>query len=200
MKKRILAIALGLTLLTVYSELNAQTGEIPVDEESNFTIEGTSPAHNWTVSVPNIQGKIQLNESFWGTGLPTIGTAIENLVLHIPVKDMDGGKALMNEKMHRALQEPDHPEIIYKLIDARIVSIDESESQIKLETKGNITVAGITKPVEMVVTGKKHADNHYEFTGSHPIKMSDFNIERPSFAFVKTGDEVVIFYSLIAKN
>jgi len=200
MKKRILAIVLGLALLSICSELNAQTGEINVSEESHFTIEGTSPAHNWTVSVPNIQGTIQMNESFWGKSLPAVGTSIENLVLHIPVKDMDGGKALMNEKMHRALQEPDHPEIIYELVDAKIVSIDESESQIKLETQGNITVAGITKPVEMVVTGKKHADNHYEFTGSHPLKMSDFNIERPSFAFVKTGDEVVISYSLVAKN
>ncbi len=202
MKNRILALILGFFPLFTGLHLHAQDKLVKVSEESIFSIEGTSTLHNWTVEVPEIEGKITLTAGFLESGLPAQGTSIEKVTLKVPVIKLDGGKEVMNNKMHKALLEESHPEIIYELIHAEVTQIDEAESMIELNTRGNITIAGVTQPMDMVVKGKKHADDKYEFTGSCALKMTDFKIDPPSAMFgqIQTGDEITVSYTLITEN
>jgi len=202
MKKRFIAFVIALITVSYTNMVSMYAQAITQFEGSTFSIEGTSTLHNWTVEVSEIRGEMTLSDRFAEEALPVVGAAIEDLKLFIPVNKLDGGKEVMNTKMHKALKEPEHPEIIYELKSAEVTQIDESTGEFQLQTTGNITVAGITQPAEMLVTGKKHASDGFEFQGSHPLKMSDFEIEPPTAMFgqIVTGDEITIKYNLVVSN
>ena len=200
MKNLLIHIVQALLLLLLFYPMRGQESAVSIASDSEFTIEGTSTLHNWTVQASEIEGQITLGEDFVFGELPNEGAKISQLNLKVAVGSMDGGKEVMNGKMHRALQKDTHPYILFDLESAEVQTINSESNSVELEAKGSLSIAGVSQPAVLSVVGKEE-DSEWVFSGKHPIKMSDFNIEPPTAMFgqIVTGDEVQVSFKLIAK-
>ena len=187
-------LSFSLVILLTYLGMNAQESLRSISPKSTFSIEGTSTLHNWTVSATDISGSLDLPEIFFQKGSLNTGATIASASVKVPVDNMDGGKDVMNAKMHRALLKETHPFIQFELSQASVSSVDAASGVFTLNSEGQLTIAGVTQPVAMEVQGTLQTDGSLKFTGAYPMKMSDHNIDPPTAMFgqIVTGDEVTV--------
>ena len=73
----------------------------------------------------------------------------------------------------------------------------------QFESKGEITVSGVTKPLAMPVAITRDGDK-LKIHGVTPLKMTDHGIKPPAPAvglgLIKTGDEVKITFDWVTKK
>lgn len=159
------------------------------DAQSTMSIEGTSTLHDWTVKAENLRGTLDVDR--YENRL-----AVNTLRLTVPVESLESGKSPMNGNMYEALKSEAHPNIKYELTE--VLSQEWLGSgQVKLHTRGQLTIAGETRSMEIPVTAELDG-NGVTLKGSSRFKMSSFGVEPPSFMFgsVTTGDYVTVNFSL----
>jgi polyisoprenoid-binding protein YceI len=163
-------------------------GQYKLDSNlSNIYIDGTSTLHDWTSTVEEMSGTMNVEESDGSL------TKIRSINISIPVKSIKSGKSGMDKNTYNALDESNHPQIVYKL---KTYSIGDNE----LTLNGEMTIAGTTKMVK-IRTPYEIKDNVIEIEGKHSMKMTDFNVDPPTAVMgtIKTGDEVVVRFNLVFK-
>jgi polyisoprenoid-binding protein YceI len=181
---------LAIALLTLASTVNAQT-TFKASSKSSMTLNGTSTLHDWTMNA----------RGFTTTAIISLGgdnqiTAVNGLTLTLPVTNLKGEKESMNENAWEALNYDDHKNIVFKLTSA---TVTPAGGKYNIAAIGNLTISGVTKAISMNVSANVNADGSITCTGSLPIKLSTFNIERPSFMFgtMSVGDAMTLSYSLV---
>ncbi len=66
---------------------------------------------------------------------------------------------------------------------------------------GNLTIAGVTKPITLEVSWTMHEDNTITCSGIQKLKMTDYQVQPPGFlAIMKTGDEITLDFKLEFKS
>jgi len=169
---------------------------------SKIKLDGTSTVHDWTVESGTIGGYIEfqsdvpLDPSLSKTEV-NVTPKVEVIVR---VSSLKSGKSLMDDIMHDNLKMQDHPLIKYSLKEMKPKEHKAGEP-FQFDTKGDLTVAGITKPIDMVVTLTPMEGNKLKATGSKEVKMTDFGIKPPSPTglgfLVKTADEVKVTFEWV---
>lgn len=162
---------------------------------SEMRVEGTSTIHGWVAEVGTITGGMEITG---GGGLLEGGT-LANARLTIPVGSLDTDNGTMNKKMRAALKAGSHEEIVYELVSATLMEVPDGNT-FRIFTKGNLTLAGVQKPIEFTVTGEDLGGGALRLNGSYSLRMSDFGIKPPTamLGTLKTGDEVTIYFDLVA--
>jgi polyisoprenoid-binding protein YceI len=168
----------ALLLLAISSY--AQTNYIQIGT-STITIAGTSTMHDWTMSSPGAT----YNASFEvnADGNPS---ALNSVTFKMPAESLKSKDKAMDKNAYKSLKTDNYKDITFQLSSAKI-------SGKTITCKGNLTIAGTTKPIEMDVVYESKNGN-LAFKGSKKIKMTDFKVEPPTFMFgaIKTGDEITI--------
>jgi polyisoprenoid-binding protein YceI len=163
---------------------------------SNMKLEGTSTVHDWTVEGKIIGGSIEFASEDALDPAKTPGEVKAKVDVSVPVSSLQSGKKLMNDIMHDALKIKDHKAITYSLKEMKPQARKAGEP-LKFDTKGDLTVAGIKKEIDMVVTLVPEG-NKLKATGSKQLKMTDFGIKPPAPAvglgLIKTADEVTVTF------
>ena len=153
---------------------------------SNITLAGTSTLHDWTMtsSETDIQASFKLDEA----GIPI---QLKSLTLSVPSQSLKSSKKAMDKNAYRALKTDKNKVISFSLSSATV------EKNL-FQCLGNLTIAGVTKPVKVDATCEVGANKSIACKGKKQIKMSDFQMEPPSFMFgtVKTGDEIVVSFNV----
>ena len=156
------------------------------------TIHGTSNLHDWSETV----GKVNATASIDQSNKASIDIAALSVIMDVSsIKSTEG--AVMDNNTYKALKEAQYPEIKY-ILAGPANSIKINGGVYILKAKGNITIAGVTKEVEMNV--KIHGEGgKMVFEGSQTIKMSDYNIKPPvaMLGMLKTGNELTINYYMV---
>lgn len=189
-----------LMLLAFCSQANAQVVDLKIDEESTMLIAGTSTLQDWSSDVTKINGTVSLNDRVYRKGVKK-GDKIEAVAISVPVLSIKSPRgATMEQKIYNALKSETNPDIKFTLTENEVTTV--AKDSFLLETKGILEIAGKSKPVTVVVTGKKVADSSFSFEGSHKINMKEYEIEPPTAMFgqIVTGEEVEISFKLIAKK
>ncbi len=183
-----LTLLLGL-LLSSTQVLFSQSYKLN-SEKSTMTVSGTSSLHDWVSKVEKITGK----------GSITMENSkivdISDLQITVVVQSIKSGKGGMDSKTYEALKEKEHPEIKYTL------SSTNKKSSNSISTKGNLTIAGKTKSVDMEIK-YQNLSTSISFSGDIQIKMSEYDIKPPTalMGTIKTGDEITVTFTvLFAKN
>ena len=188
------SLAAALLLLTAAS-LSAQV-RYQATPGSTVKLDGTSTVHDWTVEGKIIGGFVEFESEEALDPAKTASDVKAKVEVNIPVSSLQSGKKLMNEIMHDALKIKDHKAIKYALKEIKPQARKAGEP-LKFDTKGDLTVAGVTKPIDMVVTLVPEG-NKLKATGSKQLKMTDFGIKPPSPAvglgLIKTADEVTVTF------
>jgi len=67
---------------------------------------------------------------------------------------------------------------------------------------GNLTIGGTTQPIVLIVKATILPNGEVQIRGGQKIKMTSFKLSPPTamFGALKTGDDVVVTYTLILKK
>lgn len=154
------------------------------------TINGTSNLHNWNEKVGIASG--DASASFNSDGSFDL-TAI-SIKMNVRSIKSDMG-SIMNNNTYKALKADANPEIIFTL-SAPVKSIQTKASETTVSAKGNLTIAGVTNPVDMQVKVYMPEHGKLAFEGSQTINMTDYDINPPTalFGTLKTGSVITISF------
>lgn len=182
-------------LLTGAISLNAQV-RYQASPGSTMKIEGTSTVHDWTVESKIIGGFIEFESDAAVDPSKTATDVKAKVEVNVPVTSLKSGKKLMDEIMHDAMKVKDHKSVKYTLTEIKPQARKAGEP-LKFDTKGDLSVAGVTKPIDMVVTLVPEG-NKLKVTGSKQLKMTDFGIKPPAPAvglgLIKTADDITVSF------
>ena len=182
--KRILITALA---LAVFLAGVAAADRFTPARGSLIRIEGTSTLHDWKMEGTTIDGRITAPSlSLWKNDASDVSVAI-------PVKSIKSEHAKMDKLMAEALKADTNPAIRYQLTSAALVQLNPT---IQLDTRGKLTIAGVTRDIAMQVNGTLEADGGYVLTGQIPIRMSDYGIKPPTamMGTIRTGNDVKVTF------
>jgi len=189
------AVALLLGVVAVSAQVRYQASP-----GSKVKIDGTSTIHDWTVEGGVIGGFIEFeSDSVIDPAKATTGEVKAKVEVTFPVRTLQSGKKPMNDIMYDTMKVKDHTAIKYVLKEMKAQERKAGEP-LKFDTKGDLTVAGVTKPIDMVVTLEPQG-NKLKATGSKQLKMTDFGMKPPAPAvglgLIKTADEVTITFEWV---
>ena len=163
---------------------------------STVKIEGTSTVHDWVVESKIIGGFVEFNSEAALDPAKPASEVQAKVDVSIPVRSIKSGKKLMDDIMHDALKVKTATNITYTLKEIKPQARKAGEP-LKFDTKGDLTVAGVTKPLDMVVTLVPQGDK-MKASGTAKMKMSDFDIKPPAPAvglgLIKTADDVTVTF------
>lgn len=179
---------LPLFLLIITSNLQAQDTKV-ILSESKVVVFGTSNVHDWTVEAKAMNGTANY------TIESNVLKAIPKLNFSVEVEQLKSGKKGMDENTYKALKSKSFKTIDYVLV--KVNSITASGTNYTVETSGDLTIAGVTKRVNITFTaslsGKKMI-----LVGKHKIDMTSFNVEPPKalMGSIKTGKDVTVDFKV----
>lgn len=160
-----------------------------------ITIFGTSTMHDW--DMKSSLGKCEATMIMSGDKL----TSVSALAFSVTSETLKSSKGSMMDKIaYKALKTKESPVISFVMVSSTITPVDATTYQFK--GTGNLTIAGTKKLTDLVATIKYNAaEKSFTSTGVKVLKMTEYNMEPPSFAFgaMKTGDEIKINFNLKIK-
>jgi len=189
--------------LVLAAALNASADPIRYQASpgSKLKLEGTSTVHDYTIEGGIMGGFIEFASDYpLDPSKPNSEVKVTPKVqVTIPVRSLKSGKSLMDDIMHDNLKVKDNPTIKYTLTEWKPKDRKAGEP-LQFDTKGDLTVAGVTKPIEMVVTLTPEGEK-LKATATKELKMTDFGMKPPAPAvglgLIKTADEVKVTFDWI---
>ena len=159
-----------------------------LSKEFTVTINGTSNLHDWNEKAEIVTGNGTLIRNSDGS------YELESINIKINVHSIKSNEgSTMNNNTYKALKADLHPEIIFILASAVQSNKNPSEEKTIL-ANGKLTLAGVTRNINMQVKIFIQSSGKLAFRGSYKLKMSDYNIIAPTalFGTIRTGDEITI--------
>lgn len=159
------------------------------------TVEGTSTMHDWEMKAANGDCTIGITTNDAGQI-----TDVVSMNFTISSKALKSGKDGMDKNAYKALKADKNANITASLKSATVTTKDNVTYTVN--AKVNLTMAGKTLEVPMVVYLKPNKAGVINVTTEKKIGMKDFGMEPPSFMLgaVKTGNEVTIKFNFNANK
>ena len=156
----------------------------------SVTIYGKSNLHAWDENVQLVSGDVNVNWNKDGS----FNLDAVNIKMNVHSIKSDRG-AIMNNNTYKALKADTYPEITFRL-SSPIKSIQTKSNQNTILAKGALTIAGVTKAVDIQVKVFMQEQNKLVFEGTQSIKMTDYGINPPValFGTLRTGNEITIHF------
>lgn len=155
----------------------------------SLTLSGTSTLHDWKMTSNAVQGSAYVTTADGELEKLSANTFI------LPVRSLKSDNSSMSDNAYEALKEDKFKDIRFVLTSSSLRR--ESAGHYAVSVNGNLTIAGVTRAISSSLSAVRNG-NAFTCTGSYKLKMSEFNIDRPSFMLgaMKTGDAVTINYNV----
>jgi polyisoprenoid-binding protein YceI len=183
--KRLMLIML---MALSYNVLSAQEHYNLIKANQRFVVKGTSTLHDWHMETTVGQGECVLTQT---NGVMNIQKA----EVKFKAEGLESGKNGMDRNAYKALKTDDFPWIEFKL------SAFEAKPEGKALVTGNLTIAGLTKPITFDVETVQET-GQITVSGSSAFKLTDFDVDPPTVLLgtIKTGDDVTVEFKLRFNN
>jgi len=161
---------------------------------NSMKMSGTSTFHDWTMSAQTFTGGAR-----FGVADKKL-SSVKELTFILPVEDLKGSEKGLDKNAYEALKSGQYKDILYKLTLAQVMPSTTDKYMVK--TRGDLTIAGVTKQVIMDVYCTVNADASVTCTGTDRLKMTDYNVSPPKFMLgaMTTGDEITLNFTAIYKQ
>ena len=179
-------------LLFASTAIQAQIGfEIGTNSENTIVISGNSTFHDWTMKSKTFTGSAQF-DLIPGNDIK----GLKVLELSLPVLKLKSNKRALNKNAYKALKTDQFKNIKYKLTSAKVIG--EKEYKFQIATVGNLTIAGVTKEVNIDIYCMANKNGSITCTGKYKIKMTDYKVEPPYFmgGLMTTGESITIDFTM----
>ena len=152
------------------------------------TIDGTSSLRAWHEKVGEVTGDVTATVNDDGS---VALSAIRISMKVLSIKS-DMGR-MMEKKTYEALKASAHPEILFT-VSAPMRLIQIRDAQTAIPVKGELALAGVSKPMTMLVKTLEISQGVLQFEGSQTIKMSDYGVRPPTalFGTMRSGPDITI--------
>jgi len=132
------------------------------------------------------------------------GAYFENARIDIRTRTLDCGHRGINRDLYESLKAQHHPHISLALEEVRWTAdnpLGSTDNWQWLTACAELTVAGVSREVDLKVQARRLAHKTYRFVCEHRIRMTDFNVTPPTamFGAVKVDNEVDIHFDLIVQ-
>jgi hypothetical protein len=178
--------------------LHAQSIYRIIDSKDAFMkLSGTSTLHKWDMNASSFKGKALFA---FKPGSATELTALKSLSFILAVSNLSSGEKGLDKNAYKALKTGQFKSIIYKLISATLSP--ESGNKYRLKTRGDLTIAGVTKEITMDVHCTVNTDTTITCTGTDQLNMTDYQVKPPKFMLgaMTTGDAVTLDFTVVYKK
>jgi polyisoprenoid-binding protein YceI len=180
------------------SLLQAQTSyKINESKDMDMKLSGTSTLHKWSMDAKTFSGDADFN---FKPGNPGQLISVNSLTFSLAVADLKSTESGLNKNAYKALKTKTYKDIEYKLLSATISP--EKDNKFLIKSRGNLTIAGVTKEVAMDVYCIVNEDKTITCTGSEKLNMTDYAVKPPTFMLgaMKTGDAITLDFTLVYKK
>lgn len=163
-------------------------------KDIDMKLVGTSTMHKWEMDARTAEGEAQFEVKSGN-----ILSSLKSLSFGIAVKDLKSDSKKLDKNAYKALKSDDHKNILYKLASA-VVSPSKDGKQL-VKTTGELTIAGVTKEIEMDVYCVVNKNGAITCSGAEKLNMTDYNVEPPTFLLgaMKTGDAITLDFVVVYK-
>lgn len=134
------------------------------------------------------------------SGIKSDLVSVEYLSFALEVKDLKSDNKKLDKNAYKALKSDEFKDIAYKLISATITP--EKKNEYLLKTNGKLTIAGVSREIEMDIHSLINKNGMIACIGSIQLNMTDYNVEPPTFLLgaMKTGDAIRIEFNVLYKT
>ena len=163
-------------------------------KNNELKIAGTSTLHDWTMSAKSFTGTAELG---FKPGNDNELVSVKSLTFSLPVLNLKGSESGLDKNAWKALKSDQYKHIVYQLTSATVTP--DKDNKYLLKTRGNLSIAGVTKEVLMQVSGVVGKDGTATFKGAYKLNMTDYGVKRPTFMLgaMKTGDAITIDFTTV---
>jgi polyisoprenoid-binding protein YceI len=168
---------------------NAQSFKV---KTFKMTVNGISTMHEWESQVEELECKAsyEIEEN--------VLVDIKEAIIRIPVRSIKSPKGkMMDNKTYDAFNSEKYPTIIFSLVAEKI-----SPSALTAELKGILSMAGTTKPIDLLIAYKVLPGGDLRISGTKKIIMTEFKMEPPTamMGAIEVGDEVVVHFEIVLSS
>jgi len=158
---------------------------------STVTVYGSSNVRDWDMTVTQLNGSVLLETD--DTALPSI----QKIQLEVPVRKMVSDKDRLQRHAHEALKKETYPTISFSASDVTVSSA--AADSFSVVAYGELTIKGHTQSIELTANGVQQADGALHVVGGHELKLSTFEVERPSLMFgaIKVDDPIRVGFDVV---
>lgn len=191
-----LSLIMAVTFLgLIPHQLKAQAiYKLSPGKDININVLGSSNVHDWTMTSSAMES--QGDFKFEGGTLHSV----HSFSFSLEAKSLKSDHESMDNRTYKTIKADQFPKITYKLGSAVVTVVQKNKYSIK--TTGELTIAGTSQTIEMIVNAVVNADNTITVTGSQKIKLTDYKIDPPSFMLgaMKVKNDLTIQFNLQYKN
>jgi hypothetical protein len=157
-------------------------------KDNVIKVAGKSNVHDWTMIGENPV----CEASFGPVSADGVPKSLGSLNFSVKAKNLKSESESMNNRTYKAID--------FKLREASITPLQKNKFSVN--ATGTLTIAGVSKVINLVVSGEVKADNTIVCTGQEKIKLTDYGIQPPSFMLgaMKVGNELTILFTLNLKK
>ncbi len=154
-------------------------------------IHGTSNLHDWDENVVTVSGSSDVD---WNSDANFDLNSMNITMVVNSIKSTEG--SMMDKNTYKALKADDHPDITF-VLSSPVKGIPVGAHTIT--AKINLTIAGVTKAIDMPVTATAQAHGNISFEGSKTINMTDYGVKPPValLGTMRTGDAITIKFKTV---
>ena len=180
------------SVICVGSSAYAQTQSFRPGPGSYVTVTGTSTLHDWEMKSETMTSEVVFSTN--DSGSPE---SLESVMLRLSKKTLRSDKSGLERRAYDAMNANHHPEIVFLTNGSG--SLQKRGDQYQVSSRGELTVAGVTRQVSVDAICINGDDERLVCSGSTRLKMSDFNIDPPVMMLgaLRTGDEITINYNIV---
>jgi polyisoprenoid-binding protein YceI len=160
---------------------------------ASLSISGSSTMHPYVVSTKSLKVVAAIATAADAQALLQPG-ALQGFELQIPVNSFTSDKDGLTKQMFKAMKADKHPLITFRLTG---YTVEPAAGSTTLKPTGTLTVAGVERPIDMVLEVKEQAGGLH-VRGSRDLLMTEFGIKPPTMfmGMLKTDDKVTIKFEL----
>ncbi|KAA9356405.1 YceI family protein [Larkinella humicola] len=173
------AFAIGIVGLLAFVAPTASRKLMADKSQSVMTYTMHHPMHTWDGVSREVQSVLLYNDAT---------DRIEAVAVAVKLASFDSQNANRDSHALEILDGIKYPRVTFS-------STGIEQTQDKLKIWGNLTFHGVTRPVEVLAVRVDKAGQLLA-TGEFSIKMSDYNIERPSLMMVPTDESFLVKFSM----
>lgn len=177
-----------LGVLAIFFSIAAQKSYV-LSNKVEFAVAGTSTLHDWKMVSNQAQGKATIETE--GNKILNIS----NVNIKLPATTLKSGTNGMDDNAYKALKVKQYPTINFVLKE--IISLQPQGPVNSIVAKGDLTIAGVTRIVNLDVKGQVNG-NQVTFEGKTAFKLTDFDVTPPTamLGTIKTGNDVTVEFKV----
>lgn len=187
-------IAIAFCFILFSNMIQSQNSyKISSSKNSEIKVSGTSTLHEWVMNTKTFSCEAQFEII---PGIINQLQSILSLSFSLPIQNLKSGKKKMDKNAYKALNEDQYSAIVFKLVSANV--FPQKDDKYKMDIHGNLSIAGITKSIDMEVYCKINSDRSITCSGSKKLRMTEYKVQPPVFmsGAMKTGDEITVDFVL----